>query len=87
MLSLQDPHCVLLSLQDPHCVLLSLQDELWRLREKLSTINEELARERARARLWETMFVADRVSAEEAAKLPAGKAYSNSFGLYTAAIF
>ena len=37
-----------------------------KLKERLTEVNDALAREKARARLWETMFVADRVNQENA---------------------
>ena len=43
----------------------NLQDqEVVRLKSQLTEMNDELAREKARARLWETMFVADKVNQE-----------------------
>ncbi len=37
-----------------------------KLKERLTEVKNELSRERARARLWETMFVAERVNHEAA---------------------
>ena len=37
-----------------------------KLKERLTEVNDALALEKARARLWETMFVADRVNQENA---------------------
>ena len=37
-----------------------------KLKERLTEVNDALAREKSRASLWETMFVADRVNQENA---------------------
>ena len=48
------------------CTRVSQDDEMDKLKERLNEVNDALAREKARARLWETMFVADRVNQENA---------------------
>ena len=48
------------------CTRVSQDDEMDKLKERLKEVNDALAREKARARLWETMFVADRVNQENA---------------------
>ena len=48
------------------CTRASQDDEMDKLKERLTEVNDALARKKARARLWETMFVADRVNQENA---------------------